>query len=95
MNRKASWYSTGNCNHYLIITSNGEGNGSPLQYSCLEKPMDRGAWRAMVHSVADSQTRLMRLSTHMHSGVCSVEIPNRCAAHLKLRETSIKEGKSS
>ena len=32
--------------------SPGEGNGSPLQYSCLENPMDRGAWRATVHGVA-------------------------------------------
>ena len=31
--------------------SPGEGNGNPLQYSCLEDPMDRGAWRAMVHEV--------------------------------------------
>ena len=30
----------------------GEGNGNPLQYSCLENPMDRGAWRATVHGVA-------------------------------------------
>ena len=35
-----------------------EGNGNPLQYSCLENPMDRGAWRATVHGVAKSQTRL-------------------------------------
>ena len=35
----------------------GEGNGSPVQYSCLEKPMDRGAWRAAVHGVTQSQTR--------------------------------------
>ena len=32
------------------------GHGNPLQYSCLENPMDRGAWRAMVHSVAESDT---------------------------------------
>ena len=32
--------------------SPGEGNGNPLQYSCLENPMDRGAWRAIVHGVA-------------------------------------------
>ena len=32
--------------------SPGEGNGSPLQYSCLENPMDRGAWRAIVHRIA-------------------------------------------
>ena len=35
-----------------------EGNGNPLQYSCLEKPMDRGAWRATVRGAAKSWTRL-------------------------------------
>ena len=44
--------------------SPGEGNGSPLQYSRLENPMDRGAWRATVQRVAKNQTRLKRLSTH-------------------------------
>ena len=37
--------------------SPGEGNGNPLQYSCLESPMDRGAWRAAVHGVTKSQTQ--------------------------------------
>ena len=36
----------------------GEGNGNPLQYSCLENPMDRGAWRAMVHGVTENRKRL-------------------------------------
>ena len=36
--------------------SSGEGNGYPLQYFCLENPMDRGAWRAIVHGVAESDT---------------------------------------
>ena len=36
----------------------GEGNGNPLQYSCLENSMDRGAWRATVHGVAKSQMQL-------------------------------------
>ena len=36
--------------------SPGEGNGNPLQYSCLKNPMDRGAWRAIVHVVAKSWT---------------------------------------
>ena len=36
----------------------GEGNGTPLQYSCLENPVDGGAWWAAVHEVAKSQTRL-------------------------------------
>ena len=38
--------------------SPGEGNGNPAQYSCLENPIDRGAWWATVHGVAKSQTRL-------------------------------------
>ena len=36
----------------------GEGSGNPLQYSCLGNPMDRGAWRATVHGVSKSQTRV-------------------------------------
>ena len=40
------------------ILSSGEGNGNPLLYSCLENPMDRGAWSAAVHGVAKSQVRL-------------------------------------
>ena len=38
--------------------SPGEGNGNPLKYSCLENPMDRGAWQATVHGVTKSWTRL-------------------------------------
>ena len=43
---------------YALGRSPGEGNGNPLQYSCLRNPMDRGAWRAIVHGVTKSQTRL-------------------------------------
>ena len=46
----------------------GEGNGTPLQYSCLENPMDGGAWWAAVHGVAKSRTRLKRLSSSSISG---------------------------
>ena len=42
----------------------GEGNGNPLQYSCLENPMDRGAWWAAVYGVTQSRTRLKPLSMH-------------------------------
>ena len=42
----------------------GEGNGNPLQYSCLESPVDGGAWWAAVHWVAQSQTWLKQLSMH-------------------------------
>ena len=44
----------------------GEGNGTPLQYSCLEKPMDGGAWRATVHGVAKNQTRLSDFTFIFH-----------------------------
>ena len=44
--------------------SPGEGNGNPLQHSCLENPMDRGTWWAKVHGVAESQTGLERLIRH-------------------------------
>ena len=47
--------------------SSGGGHGNPLQYSCLENPMDRGAWRATVHRVAKSLTWLKWLSTHAQS----------------------------
>ena len=43
--------------------SPGEGNGNPLQYSCLENPMDRGAWQATVHRVTQSWTQVERRST--------------------------------
>ena len=48
----------------------GEGNGNPLQYSRLENPMDRGAWWATVHGVANHQTRLKQLSMHARF-ICS------------------------
>ena len=44
--------------------SPGEGNDNPLQYSCLENPMDRGAWQATDHGVTERQTRLKQLSIH-------------------------------
>ena len=42
----------------------GEGNGNPLQYSCLENPMDRGALQATVHGVTESWTQLKLVSIH-------------------------------
>ena len=47
--------------------SPGGGNGNPLQYSCLEKPMDRGAWWATVYGVAKSQTQLSGFHFHFTS----------------------------
>ena len=47
----------------MITCLHGEGNGNPLQYSCLENPMDRGAWQATVHGVTKSPTWQKQLST--------------------------------
>ena len=44
----------------------GEGNGNPLQYSCLENPMDGGAWWAAVHGVAKSRTQLSDFTFTFH-----------------------------
>ena len=44
----------------------GEGNGNPLQYSCLENPMDGGAWWAVVHGVARSRTQLSNFTFTFH-----------------------------
>ena len=51
----------------LSLSCIGEGNGNPLQCSCLENPRDGGAWWAAVYGVAQSQTRLMRLSSSSSS----------------------------
>ena len=50
----------------LSLSHNGEGNGTPLQYSCLENPMDGGAWWAAVHGVAKSQTGLSDFTFTFH-----------------------------
>ena len=44
----------------------GEGNGTPLQYFCLENPMDGGAWRAAVHGIAEGRTRLSDFAFTFH-----------------------------
>ena len=51
----------------LTSINNGEGNGTPLQYSCLENPMDGGAWWAAISGVMQSRTRLRRLSSSSSS----------------------------
>ena len=55
-----------NCS--LPMWAGGKGNGNPLQYSCLENPMDRGAWWAAVHKVMQSRIWLKRLSMHAWIG---------------------------
>ena len=58
----------GDCSHEIKMLApwNGEGNGIPLQYSCLENPMDRGAWWAAVHGVAKSPAGLSDFTFTFH-----------------------------
>ena len=60
---------------HFSLSCTGEGNGNPLQCSCLENPRDGGAWWAAVYGVAESRTRLKRLSSssssvYFHIFVC-------------------------
>ena len=66
-----------------------EGNGNPLQYSCLENPMDRGAWLATVHGVAKSRTQLRDFHFwDLRSSICLVFVglPQRLS-HVRPFET--------
>ena len=57
-----------------MISQHDLGNGTPLQYSCLENPMDGGAWWAAVHGVAKSQTRLSDFTFTFHFYVLEKKI---------------------
>ena len=77
---------------HFSLSCIGEGNGNPLQCSCLEDPRDGGAWWAAVHGVAQSRTRLKRLSSSSSSILlilCSflkvAVLPVRCPHFLLLR----------
>ena len=54
--------------------TDGEGNSTPLQYSCLENPMDGGAWWGAVHGVAKSRTRLSDFTFTFHSHALEKEM---------------------
>ena len=68
----------------VSLVAKGEGNGNPVQYSCLENPRDRGAWWAAVYGVAQSRTRLKQLSSHSSSSSQRIKSNQdmRCASCL-------------
>ena len=66
---------------HFSLSWTGEGNGNPLQCSCLENPRDGGAWWAAVHGVAQSRTRLKRLSSSSNS---SSSLTFRSLMHMEL-----------
>ena len=57
-----------------VLIRFGEGNGTPLQYSCLANPMDRGAWWAAVHGVAKSRIQLSDFTVTFHLHALEKEI---------------------
>ena len=59
---------------FVYITLSGEGNGNPLQYSCLENSLARGASWATVHGVTKFQTRLKRLSSSITLSILQVKV---------------------
>src|SRR5574338_251669 len=59
---------------HFSLSCIGEGNGNPLQCSCLENPRDGGAWWAAVSGVAQSRTRLKRLSSSSSSSFCTIKL---------------------
>ena len=61
----------------LSLSCTGEGNGNPLQCSCLENPRDGGAWRAAVYGVSQSRTRLKRFSSSSSKNT----LERKCGTH--------------
>ena len=66
--------------------SPGIGNGNPLQYSCLENSMDRGAWRTTVHKVTKNWTQLSAQHTHTHTHKTS---PSTCKSQFLVLDSWI------
>ena len=88
---------------HFSVSCTGEGNGNPLQCSCLENPRDRGAWWATVYGVAQSWTRLKRLSSSSSSSryyflstiqngdnSLTKKLLSMCYRQYKVNKTSIK-----
>ena len=88
------WYSctgkTSPQNVWLWRPLSREGNGTPLQYSCLENPRDGGAWWASVYGIAQSRTRLKRLSSRVYFQVAQRIVGSRGSilkGHTKISHT--------
>ena len=65
LNRSVLKFKLGRKAFSLVPLSTGEGNGNPLQYSCLENPVDGGAWQSTIHWVAKNQARLSNFTVYL------------------------------
>ena len=66
-----------------MTNTRNKSNGTPLQYSCLENPMDRGAWKAAVHGVAEGRTRLSDFTFTFHFHALEKEMATHLCSCLK------------
>ena len=73
-----SWLTNSNSELDFLNTFVREGNGTPLQHSFLENPMDGGAWKAAVHGIAEGQTRLSDFPFTFHFHVLEKEMATHC-----------------
>ena len=79
LHREARYHPTSQIPIYRGERTNlGEGNGTPLQYSCLENPMDGGAWQAAVHGVTEGRTRLSDFTFTFHFYALEKEMATHC-----------------
>ena len=80
---------------HFSLSCTGEGNGNPLQCSCLENPRDRGAWWAAVYGVAQSWTRLKQLSSSSrsssNSSLCTWGFPGKIQMALSVPKRKMIE----
>ena len=74
---------------HFSLSHNGEGNGNPLQCSCLESPRDSRAWWAAIYGVAQSQTRLKRLSSSSSRLVIAFLLRSKCLLISWLQSPSV------
>ena len=74
---------------HFSLSCIGEGNGNPLQCSCLENPRDGGAWWAAVYGVAQSRTRLKWLSSNSSIASCDIDQVETCAVYPASLGTSL------
>ena len=80
----------GNIRHVGLIPGSGRspggGHGHPLQYSCLENPMDRGSWRATVHRITKSHTQRLSIHTHAHVNCISIKLGGKTWLYIYKKE---------
>ena len=83
-------------NYMPLVCGIGEGNGNPLQYFCLESPMDGGAWYAAVHGVTKSRTRLSGFTLTFHFSALEKEMgTHSCVLAWRIPGTGEPHGRLS